>query len=150
MKTMDANKIFIDTNILVYSSLTNSPYYHIAKDKISEFADSEYELWISRQVIREYIAVITKQLALEINYSIEEILISTKRFCNQFNIADENNFTSDMLMLLVKQYNITGKNVHDCNIVATMKQYEIKNTLTHNVKDFIRYSNSDIKIIPLA
>ena len=76
-------------------------------------------------------------------------MISTYRFCNQFNIADENHITSDLLMLLVKQYNIIGKNVHDCNIVAIMKQNNIKNILTHNIKDFIRYSSSDINTIPL-
>ena len=146
---MEDKTLFIDTNILVYASLENSPFYQIAKNKILEFSYNNYELWISRQVIREYLSVISKALILEIDYNINDVINSIEKFSNQFHIADENKSTSEKLLILVKQYNISGKNVHDCNIVATMKQYEIKNILTHNTKDFIKYSPNDIKVFGL-
>ncbi|MEZ5055332.1 MAG: type II toxin-antitoxin system VapC family toxin, partial [Chitinophagales bacterium] len=109
----------------------------------------DYEIWISQQVIREYLSVITKILIAEPNFNLDDIIISVEKFSNQFFIADETKSTNAILLDLVKAYKITGKNIHDCNIVATMKQYEIKNLLTHNTKDFIKYSPNEINVIDL-
>ena len=38
--------------------------------------------------------------------------------------------------------------LHDANIVATMQVYDIKRLLTHNMRDFARFS-SLITILPL-
>lgn len=149
MVMMEDKKVFLDTNILVYSSLINSPFQQIAKDKILEFVTNDYEIWISQQVIREYLSVITKILIAEPNFNLDDIIISVEKFSNQFFIADETKSTNAILLDLVKAYKITGKNIHDCNIVATMKQYEIKNLLTHNTKDFIKYSPNEINVIDL-
>ncbi len=149
MVIMEDKKLFLDTNILVYSSLTNSDFQHIARGKILEFATNNYEIWISRQVIREYLSVISKILFTEPDFKIDDVIISVEKFSNQFYIADEIKSTSEILLDLVKKHNITGKNVHDCNIVATMKQYEINNILTHNTKDFIKYSPREINVIGL-
>ena len=149
MVMMEDKKVFLDTNILVYSSLINSPFQQIAKDKILEFVTNDYEIWISQQVIREYLSVITKILIAEPNFNLDDIIISVEKFSNQLFIADETKSTNAILLDLVKAYKITGKNIHDCNIVATMKQYEIKNLLTHNTKDFIKYSPNEINVIDL-
>lgn len=149
MVMMEDKKVFLDTNILVYSSLINSPFQQKAKDKILEFVTNDYEIWISQQVIREYLSVITKILIAEPNFNLDDIIISVEKFSNQFFIADETKSTNAILLDLVKAYKITGKNIHDCNIVATMKQYEIKNLLTHNTKDFIKYSPNEINVIDL-
>jgi predicted nucleic acid-binding protein len=53
-------------------------------------------------------------------------------------------------MLLIEQYNITGKAVHDCNIVATIKAYNIKALLTNNISDFQRYRNEGFELIPFS
>ena len=49
---------------------------------------------------------------------------------------------------LIEKHNLSGKKIHDANIVATMQAYNITKLLTHNVKDFERF-NDVIEIVPL-
>jgi predicted nucleic acid-binding protein len=48
----------------------------------------------------------------------------------------------------MEQIVIGGAQIHDANIVATMQVYNIPTLLTHNTKDFKRFS-SLISIMPL-
>jgi hypothetical protein len=41
-----------------------------------------------------------------------------------------------------------GKQVHDTNIVATMLTHGVNRLLTHNVADFVRFSQ-EITVIPM-
>jgi len=49
---------------------------------------------------------------------------------------------------LLQQFPTAGRQVHDANIVATMLTAGIDRLLTHNVKDFDRFSTL-ITVIPL-
>ena len=39
----------------------------------------------------------------------------------------------------MSDFHIGGKQVHDANIIATMKVYDIPALLTHNTEDFERF-----------
>ncbi|MDY6854709.1 MAG: PIN domain-containing protein [Thermodesulfobacteriota bacterium] len=53
------DKIFFDTNILVYLANEDSPF-HIEVAKTFKEIAGKSELWISRQVLREYAVVMTR------------------------------------------------------------------------------------------
>jgi predicted nucleic acid-binding protein len=53
------DKIFLDTNILIYLVNEDSPFYHSVVEKYKNLIDS-YQLWISRQVLREYAVVMSR------------------------------------------------------------------------------------------
>lgn len=53
------DKIFLDTNILVYLANEDSPFHLRSVEKFKEIA-AKSELWISRQVLREYAVVMTR------------------------------------------------------------------------------------------
>jgi hypothetical protein len=42
---------------------------------------------------------------------------------------------------------LRGRQVHDANIVATMRVFGLKNLLTHNPADFARFSGSPEKFV---
>ncbi|MEH1809598.1 type II toxin-antitoxin system VapC family toxin [Nostoc sp.] len=54
------NPVFLDTNILVYASQIQSPFHQAAMEAIQGFYDAKIELWISRQILREYLATLTR------------------------------------------------------------------------------------------
>ncbi|BBO19276.1 type II toxin-antitoxin system VapC family toxin [Candidatus Brocadia pituitae] len=56
--------------------------------------------------------------------------------------------TAQKLGELVQQYHVSGKQVHDANLVATMLVHGIHSLLTCNVDDFKRYKGL-IKILLL-
>lgn len=57
MANVDA--VFIDTNILVYANLAHSLFHHQAKRQMQLLDELGCELWISRQVLKEYLSAMT-------------------------------------------------------------------------------------------
>jgi predicted nucleic-acid-binding protein len=53
MATTVGSPVFVDTNVLVYTSLPTSPMQAVAEQALNALAGSGVELWISRQVLRE-------------------------------------------------------------------------------------------------
>ena len=56
MATSEGEPVFLDTNILVYAAVSQSPRQQPALRAIRLHHDAGTELWVSRQVLREYIA----------------------------------------------------------------------------------------------
>lgn len=143
-----ADKLFIDTNILLYANLVSSPFNSVARQRLQAYHDSPTELWINRQVIREYLTNISKLGPSLPKVVTADHLTDFQGLIANFIIADERESTSSHLFKLLNQVPCGGKQVHDTNIVATMLEYDIKYILTYNVGDFIRF-NHLIQIVPL-
>lgn len=134
---MDA-KLFVDTNILVYASIAESPLHHAARQALAA-AQSRYDtLWISSQVIREFLVVLTRpQVFSEVSRHV--VLRQVMDFCQRFEVAEDSVVVRGCLLDLVDKLQISGKQIHDANIVATIQAYGIGTLLTHNTKDFQRF-----------
>ena len=138
---MTGAKVFLDTNILLRMILTQMNQHAevdaLVKRTISEGA----ELWISGQVIREFIVQATHPRTLAEPLTIEQVVHEIEAMKPLFQIADETAGVRDKLLELLQQYPTQGKQVHDANIVATMIAYEIDTLLTLNVDDLKRFEN---------
>jgi len=139
MATMDdKNSLFIDTNILVYANVVETPFHQQALATINAAHDSGRTIWISRQVIREYLVTLTRPQAFD-NLPKATVLEQVNQFIERFQVADDTAEVTEQLTKLMNDFKIGGKQVHDSNIVATMRAYDISCLLTHNVKDFRRF-----------
>ncbi|MBF0502618.1 MAG: PIN domain-containing protein [Candidatus Riflebacteria bacterium] len=72
MAMMAANRAFIDTNILVHLKLERSPFFQRIFSQIETLKGQNIELWISRQILREYLAVMTRPIA-ERKFTVQEL-----------------------------------------------------------------------------
>ena len=146
---MTGAKVFLDTNILLRMIMTQMNQHAevdvLVKRTISEGA----ELWISGQVIREFIVQATHPRTLAEPLTIEQVVHEIEAMKPLFQIADETAAVRDGLLELLQQYPTQGKQVHDANIVATMLAYEIDTLLTLNVDDLKRFEDK-IKLISLT
>lgn len=138
MATMDANALFIDTNVLVYANVLETPFHQQALAAINAAYQSGRTIWISRQVIREYLVTLTRPQAFE-SLPRETVLEQVGQFIKRFEVADDTPAVTDQLLQLLANQKLGGKQVHDANIVATMQAYGIPALLTHNTKDFERF-----------
>ena len=129
------DNIFIDTNVLIYLINENSSF-HTSALKIFNNLINTSQLWISRQIIREYFAVTSKTGFVEYPLSSSEIIYDIKIFETIFDITDENFNTTTHLLELIEKYDISGVKIHDTNIVASMIQYGISHLFTYNITDF--------------
>lgn len=143
MTTAAADPIFLDTNILVYASVDASPSYHAARDAITAYEASQTPLWISRQVLREYLATLARP---HVSIPITELTAAVRQFEVRFLMAEDGPLVTAQLLTLLEQGYSTQ--VHDTNIVATMQAVGIHRILTNNPADFTPLA-SFITVIPL-
>lgn len=96
-------------------------------------------MWISRQVLLEFIAARTRPQTFTQPSAPEEVIERVHYLEERFNVADDTAAVTAQLVKLMGDFQMGGKQVHDANIVATMLAYGIPSLLTHNVKDFERF-----------
>jgi predicted nucleic acid-binding protein len=149
MAPTGASPVFIDTNILIYSTFAASPLYASARARLRDFESGGARMWISRQVLREYLAATTR-VGIIIPDPPHEILIdAVHEFESRFKIADDHADVTAALMELVRTHKVRGKQIHDANIAATMCCHNIRYLLTNNPVDFLRYEPR-ITVLPLC
>jgi len=148
MTTGEDKRIFIDTNILIYANYTDAIFKDQSRNKLQWLIRNNYYFRISRQIIREFLVYVTR-------YNFENEKISTKIILDrifenlqQYQVLNENEKVTINLKNLIEKHNLSGKKIHDANIVATMQAYNITKLLTNNVKDFVRFTDV-IEIVPL-
>lgn len=150
MATTDGNqRVFVDTNILIYASLALSPLHQPAVQRLRDLEEDGIDFWISRQVLREYLAAMTRPGNLTGAISMTALLGDVRSFASHFQVAEDGSAVTEHLLALLERVQVGGRQVHDANIVATMLAHGIGRLLTHNVADFARYA-AFITVIPLA
>lgn len=143
------NRIFIDTNILIYANLAQSPFHNQAIAHLREFENNELDLYVSRQVLREYLAAMTRPGVLTDEIPVSSLVRDVRGFEASLIVLDDEPEVTARLLETLEQNSVAGKQIHDANIVATMLVHKIPSLLTHNTADFKRYKKI-ITVIPLV
>ncbi len=147
--TTSASSVFVDTNVLVYSQLNGSPFQSQAQAVLQQFHASSSPIWISRQVVREYLAAMTRPGALTGSIPFTSLAGDIQCFSTQYHIAEDNAAVTAALVQLLSAIPTGGKQIYDANIVATMLTYGVTHLLTHNIADFARFAGI-VQLIPLV
>lgn len=96
---------------------------------------------ISRQVLREYLAVMTRPQSWGGQpVTVVEAMSAVERFEDQFRVWEDGPNVWKELATLSRQIDFGGKQVHDANIVATMLAYNEQVLLTFNAAHFRRFT----------
>ena len=149
MATTAADPVFVDTNILVFANTASAPIHAEAQAALQSFAASGTELWISRQILREYLATLSRPQSFTAPVPAATLIADVHRFQAQFRIAEDGPAVTASLLTLLSTIAVGGKQVHDANIVATMQTYGLRRLLTHNTADFTRFA-ALIQVEPLV
>lgn len=140
--------LFVDANILLYADLTDSAFHRAARERLSYFLSTGFVLYISNQVLREYMSGMSRVMMNVGRYDPARLSTDVQRMECEYEVLEETGLTRRNLLQLLNWFPTGGKQVHDANIVATMQQYGIRKLLTNNVDDFKRF-DSVIDVIPL-
>lgn len=133
--------MFIDTNVFVYSNTPEDPRHDAAREQLELALQSGEALRISRQVLREYLAVVTRPQVWSIAISREEALTDIERLITEFEILEDGPLVTTLLIELCRAVPMGGRQIHDANIVATMLAHGERRLLTFNTADFRRYGD---------
>lgn len=140
---------FLDTNVLVFAASLGSPLNRQASKEIRRRYESGQELWVSPQVLREYLATLSRPQTYSNPKPARELADDIRYFLSRFRLAEEGADVTEQLLGLIEQVGVGGKQIHDANIVATMLAYGVPSLLTDNVGDFARFADT-VRVIPLA
>ncbi|MBZ0299001.1 MAG: type II toxin-antitoxin system VapC family toxin [Anaerolineae bacterium] len=146
---MTVGKAFVDTNVLLRAVNDALPLHGEADEPVRRMRHNGYELWISRQIIREYLSQVTRPGFFIQPMVMEQVDQQVRVMRVLFKIADETEAVTTQLLALLRAFPTGGKQIHDANIVATMLVYGIDTLLTQNVADMKRFA-SRIQIVPLT
>jgi predicted nucleic acid-binding protein len=147
--TMAGDPAFVDTNVLVYATRRVSAHHIAAERALSRLAREGSPLWISPQILREYLAAVTRPQATASALPIAVAIADVRRFRSAFQIAEERPSVLDHLLQILAAHRVNGRQVHDANIVATMRDCGVRRLLTFNIADFQRFTPM-IDIDPLG
>jgi predicted nucleic acid-binding protein len=130
---------FVDTNVLVYATATSAPFRDRARAALVRLAADE-QLSVSRQILREYVAVMTRPQTWGRALSLAEAMTDAAVFERRFTVLEDGQLVWDQLMDLSRLYSFGGRQVHDANVVATMLAHGERRLLTFNEADFRRFT----------
>jgi len=144
--------VFVDTNVLIYAEESLSAHHAAARACLIRLEAEGAVLWISRQVLREYLAVMTRPSAGAAGIApltAAHAIAAIARLQDIFAVAEDGARTTEALLDRLRRYRVQGRAIHDANIVATMRAHGIGRLLTFNVADFRRYADM-IALEPIA
>ena len=131
--------MFVDTNVLVAARFVNA-FGHVAACRCLDRAgNGEEPLNISRQIVREYLATVTRPQTWSEPLAMADALGDAANLVSSFRLLEDGPNVMAMLTALCRAVPVAGKQVHDANIAATMLAHGERRLLTFNAKDFLRY-----------
>lgn len=133
------NKIFIDTNILIYSIDEDSKFY--SKSQALLF-NSTFDLYTSSKNLSEFLAVVTR---IPVNsLSIENALTVVNDFTDIFTILYPTKTSFTFFKEMLQKYKPIGLKIHDLEIVSIGLSNGINRIATFNNKDFQGINEIDL------
>ncbi|MSQ03967.1 MAG: PIN domain-containing protein [Myxococcales bacterium] len=130
---------FVDTNVLLTATAV-ARSGHAAALAFLDAGFAERSLFLSGQVLREYIAVATRPSAVNgLGLGVMEAIGNARQFLDRSNFLREDEAVRDALFGLLETVPCSGKQVHDANIAATMIAHGIGLLVTLNPRDFERF-----------
>jgi predicted nucleic acid-binding protein len=130
---------FVDTNIFVYAAVDAAPLLDRARAALMRVV-ADGPVTISRQILREYISVTTRQQMWGKPLTLSQAVADATEFIRQFTVLEDGPLVWERFTMLSRRYSFAGRQVHDANIVATMLAHDEHRLLTFNTADFRRFA----------
>jgi len=133
--------ILIDTNILLRSVQPDHPMNNTAVRALSILIEREEALVVSIQNLAEFWNAATRPEANNgLGFSVEEARDELVKLEEFFEVVHENPASYTAWKELIVENRVSGVQVHDARLVAVMKAYGIRQIVTFNTADFMRYA----------
>jgi predicted nucleic acid-binding protein len=136
--------MFVDTNVLVYASARGAPCH----DRARAAPAGREALRISRQVLREFIAVVTRPQMWANPRTAAEAAFATAVLERDFVTLEDNPIVWNEFIGLCHHFDFGGRQVHDAYVVATMLAHGERRLLTFNGSDFRRFEPAVQLVVP--
>jgi predicted nucleic acid-binding protein len=118
-----------------------------AREALTRFAAAGEALCISRQILREFLAVVTRPQAWAKAITSAEAANAPLSLAQEFDILEDGPPVWEHLVELCRSFAFSGRQVHD--VVAIMLAHGERRLLTFNAADFARFAGIvDVSSLP--
>ena len=134
-------KYMLDTNVLLCWAYHSRQDHEISLAAIESLKQAGDELWICSQNLVEYWSVATRPTAANgLGLSITEADQTLTTIETLFGRLEDLSSVHDHWRRQIVLRKVSGKQVHDARLAAFMIAHGIRNLLTFNGSDFLRFS----------
>ena len=146
--TTVGDTLFVDTNVLLIATDESRSLHREAMQLLAGSVAQDLSLATSGQVLREYLVVATRPVNVNgLGLSTEVAVANVNEFLGSLSMCEETEEVSGRLRQLAVTHNLSGKRLHDVNIVATMEAHGIRAVVTQNPDDFAPFEDVAIMSI---
>lgn len=146
-KTED-NFCILDTNVLIYAINSDSVHHDKTRKALDSLQNKHFRFCVTEQIIRETLVVATQSRFLSHPLNPLEAKKLATQLLYKFVFLPSNNYSRLCLLELISQYKITGRLIHDANIIAVMQSHGVKHLFTYNIKDFSHFRGISLIDLP--
>ncbi len=132
----DAEQLFLDTNVLVYATVTSAPWHAHTRAVLARLLREGCAFVVSTQILREFVVVLSRPQAFAEPAPVASVLERAEQWRSCCTVLGETPATFERLCRLLRRYPVAGKRVHDANVVACMLEAGVRHLLTCNTADF--------------
>jgi predicted nucleic acid-binding protein len=138
---MSVEPEIVDTNVLVYALDADAPH-HAASRALLEAAQGEAPatLYVSTQILCEFYAIVTNARRVKKPRTSAEALAAISGMLGFLRVLPAPASVTHELMALLRRHPVTGGEIFDLQIVATMKLNGVERIYTFHPDDFKPFS----------
>ena len=132
--------VLVDTNILLRSVEPLHPQYSIAVEAVARLLAQDTTVYFTLQNIAEFWNVATRPKDKNgLGLTIPAVVSEVEKIENLLILLPDTPAVYAQWKRIVLDHNVSGVQVHDARLVATMKAHGVTGLLTFDVGDFSRY-----------
>jgi predicted nucleic acid-binding protein len=132
----------LDTCVLLAATDESRKGHRDALAVFDEWPAAGAALYISGQILREYLAVATRPVTVNgLGLPLADALDNASVFRERATLLIEDGKVADRLRALLREVTCGGKAVHDANVIATVLVHGVGTVVTANPADFARFES---------
>src|SRR5262245_65450005 len=120
MATRSAEPVFVDADVLVYAHVAEAPWHREAQEAIRDYEAAGTSVWVSRQVLREYLVSLTRPQQFPIPPALETVVAQVRHFQRRFRVANEGPEVTTRLLALLLEVTMRRRRVTAADMLATL------------------------------
>jgi predicted nucleic acid-binding protein len=126
----------VDANILVYAMHADAPQHAASRALLDAARDSSTTLYVTSQILCEFYSIVTNARRVPNPRSPDEALRAISGLLSFLHVLPIPARTVEGWLGLLRRHPVTGGDVFDLQIVATMQANGIQRIYTFNRDDF--------------
>jgi predicted nucleic acid-binding protein len=134
----------VDTNVLVYALDADAPQHTAARALLETARDAPAILFVTSQILCEFHSLVTNPRRVPKPLTAADALAAISDLLGFLQMLPVPAHTINGLLDLLSRHPVTGGDVFDLHIIATMQANDVERIYTFNVADFEAFSELSI------